>query len=283
MNVDRAVITAAAPDQATLPLQRLVDQAGRETTALQLILQEVQDAGIEQVCLVICPGRRESFELAAGPFGRRLTFVEQDQPRGYGDALYRARNFVGDRPFLHLVSDHLYLSRGERRCARQLVDLAAAEECSVSAVQATRESQLPFFGAVGGTRVSLRQQLYEVSRVLEKPTPTQAEQELVVAGLRSGCYLCLFGMHVLSATIMELLELELRQASPGRNISLSPALSALGQRERHLALEINGSRYNIGVRYGLLMAQLALGLSGQDRDLILTELVELLAAPVIHR
>ncbi len=283
MYIDRAVITAAAPEQATLPLQRLVDQSGRETTALQLILQEVHDAGIENICLVICPGRRESFELAAGGFAQRLTFVEQDRPRGYGDALHRARDFVADRPFLHLVSDHLYLSRSDRRCARQLVDLAKAEECSVSAVQATRESQLPFFGAVGGTRVALRQQLYEVARVLEKPTPTQAEQELVVAGLRSGCYLCLFGMHVLSATIMELLELELQRTPGQKSISLSPALSALGQRERHLALEVNGSRHNIGVRYGLLMAQLALGLSGADRDLILTELVELLAAPVPNR
>ena len=51
----------------------------------------------------------------------------------------------------------------------------------------------------------------------------------------------------------------------------------LCQRQRHLAVELHGTRYNIGMRYGLLIAQLALSLSGRDRDQILTELVELLA------
>ena len=45
-----------------------------------------------------------------------------------------------------------------------------------------------------------------------------------------------------------------------------------------LALELDGARYNIGVKYGLLMAQLALALSGSDREEILAKLVELLAA-----
>src|ERR1043166_4204625 len=47
--------------------------------------------------------------------------------------------------------------------------------------------------------------LYEVSAVLEKPTPTEAEQKLDVPGLRAGHYLCFFGMHVLTPLIMELL------------------------------------------------------------------------------
>lgn len=277
MNIDRAIITAAAPDQSTLPLQRLVDRNGCEKTALQLIIEEVLDAQIDNICIVICPGMKSAYEQAAGPHSERLKFVEQDQPRGYGDALYRARDFVGDRPFLHLVSDHLYLSSTEEGCARQLVELASAENCSVSAVQATREVKLPYFGAIGGTRVPKTSRLYEVSRVVEKPTPTQAEQELVIAGLRSGYYQCLFGMHVLQPGIMEILESALSDTPKGASVSLSPALSVMASRERYLAMELEGARYNIGIRYGLLIAQMAIALSGQDRDQILTELVELLA------
>ncbi|MEM9643575.1 MAG: UTP--glucose-1-phosphate uridylyltransferase, partial [Planctomycetota bacterium] len=51
----------------------------------------------------------------------------------------------------------------------------------------------------------------------------------------------------------------------------------LPSRCRYLAHQVQGNRYNIGVKYGLLVAQLAIGLSGQDRDQILTEMVELLA------
>lgn len=278
MQLTRAVITAAAPEQSALPLQRLIDHDGVEKTALRLIVEEVLDAGIEEIALVICPGSRAGYEQAVGSHAARLTFIEQDRPRGYGDALYRAHEFVRGQPFLHLVGDHLYLSHESRRCVRQLVDVAREENCAVSGVQATRESELAYFGTIGGVPVHNRPRLYAVHRVIEKPTPTLAEQELIVPGLRAGHYLCLFGMHVLSARVMELLAAALRNAADGARVSLSPSLSLLAQQERYLALEVQGSRYNIGVPYGLLTAQLALALSGPDRDQILTRLVDLLAA-----
>jgi UTP--glucose-1-phosphate uridylyltransferase len=51
----------------------------------------------------------------------------------------------------------------------------------------------------------------------------------------------------------------------------------MAARERYLALEVRGARYNLGMQYGLLVAQLALGLAGKDRAEILAQLVELLA------
>jgi UTP--glucose-1-phosphate uridylyltransferase len=54
-------------------------------------------------------------------------------------------------------------------------------------------------------------------------------------------------------------------------------LALLAAREQYLALEIAGRRYDVGASYGLLTAQLALALSGADRDAVLTELLELLA------
>jgi UTP--glucose-1-phosphate uridylyltransferase len=115
-----------------------------------------------------------------------------------------------------------------------------------------------------------------VRRVIEKPTPTLAEQELTISGFRSGTYLCFFGMHVLTPGAMDMLA-ELAQRHPNRPIALAEALNELATRERFLACEIAGSRYNIGMKYGLLTAQLAFSLSGVDRDKVLTELVELLA------
>ena len=113
--------------------------------------------------------------------------------------------------------------------------------------------------------------------MIEKPTPTIAEQHLIVAGQRAGHYLCMFGMHVLTPTVLTLLQKSLDAAPAGYNIDLSSSLHQLAQAERYLALEIAGSRYNISDKYGLLLAQLAFSLSGDDRDLILTELVNLLA------
>ena len=58
---------------------------------------------------------------------------------------------------------------------------------------------------------------------------------------------------------------------------LRAALARLATQERYLACELEGRRYDFGVRYGLLTAQLALALSGKDRDEVLRGVVELLA------
>jgi UTP--glucose-1-phosphate uridylyltransferase len=276
MKIRKAVITAAGDQHARLPLQTLVDRRGEVRTALRLMLDEVVESGIDDVAIIVRPGRQEPYINAAGPHASRLTFFEQDNPRGYGDAILRAKDFIGDEAFLHLVSDHLYLSKTDRLCAQQLIDAAAKHECSVSAIQPTRENEVAYFGTVGGTPLAQSDNLYEVNTVIEKPTPTVAEQRLIVAGQRAGYYLCMFGMHVLTPTVLTLLQKSL-DAADGTTIDLSSSLNQLAKSERYLALEIDGSRYNISYKYGLLMAQLAFSLSGDDRDLILTELVNLLA------
>lgn len=275
MSIRRAVITAAAPDQKSLPLQTLVDQQGQSKSALELILEECVDAGAEEICVIVCPGSGEIFARAAGQHANRLTFVEQANPRGYGDALFRAKSFVGDEPFLHLVSDHVYISHGQVGCAKQVVELANQESCAVSAVQETRENRLPYFGTIGGIRDGNRDDVYAVKSVVEKPTPTRAEQDLIVAGLRASHYLCLSGMHVLTPGVMEILEEQI--SSTEGSVQLSGALHSTAQRERYLALRVQASRYNIGEKYGLLKSQLALALSGKDRDNILAEMLQLVA------
>lgn len=274
MDIKKAIITAAG-NQPTLPLQTLVDRDGVQKSALTIILEEVLKAGIDEICVVVRPGDQNAYRAAAGAHASRVQFVEQTKSLGYGHAIYCAKDFAGNQSFLHLVGDHLYLSRDLKNCAQQLVEVAQAESCAVSAVQATHESKLPYFGAVGGKLVAGRQRLYEIEEVLEKPTPTEAEQKLIVPGLRAGRYLCFFGMHVLTPTVMQLLG-EMLQSATG-NVPLTNALSRLATRERYLALELRGRRYDIGVRYGLLTAQLALALEGKDRDEVLSNLVELLA------
>ncbi len=275
MEIKKAVITAAGRNQHALPLQSLVGRDGETKTALGIIVEEALSAGVQEIAVVVAPGDREAFRVAAGPHAARLEFLEQTEPRGFGHAVLAARGFTGDGPFLLLVGDHLYVSGSDRPCARQLVDMAVAHRCAVSAVQGTHESKLPYYGAIGGRRLHGQDSLYEVIEVLEKPAPTEAEQRLLVPGLRAGHYLCFFGMHVLTATLMDLLA---EGAAAAGNLQLSPALARLAQRERYLAFEVRGRRYDIGVRYGLLNAQLALALAGTDRDEVLSLLVELLAS-----
>jgi UTP--glucose-1-phosphate uridylyltransferase len=274
MDIRKAVITAAGPSQRMLPLQKLVDRDGQSKTALAIIVEEALNSGAEEICVVVYPGDADAYRAAAGAHGKRLHFVEQEKALGYGHAVWSARTFTGNEPFLLLVGDHLYLSGEKRGCARQLLEVAAAEACAVSAVQATHESKLPYYGVAGGRLAENRKGLYLVAEVLEKPTPTLAEQRLIVPGLRAGHYLCFFGMHVLTPAVMDLLGADV---AAGQTSSLSHTLATLANRERYLACELHGRRFDIGLKYGLLTAQLALALNSPARAEVLSLLVELLA------
>jgi UTP--glucose-1-phosphate uridylyltransferase len=275
MKITKAVITAAGEAQRNLPLQTLVDRDGTEKSVLHILIEEVLRARIEEICLVVRPGDEHAYKQVAGDYANRLHFVPQADPLGYGHAIYCAKDFVGKAPFLHLVGDHLYVSRTDKGCAQHLVEVAEVEECAISAVQATREHLLTHYGAIGGRREPNKKDLYRVETVIEKPTPTEAEQTLIVPGLRAGYYLCFFGMHVLTPTVIDILgqQLEAHQ----EKVWLAAAMRELAQREKYLALEKYDWRYDVGVKYGLLTAQLALALNGQDRDDVLSLLLSFFA------
>ena len=277
MNIHKAIITAAGKNQRSLPLQTLVDRDGVPKSALAILAEEATNAGIEEIAVIVSPGTEAAYAASAGAHARRMQFIVQAEPLGYGHAVLCAAPFTGDDPFLLMVSDHLPISRTGESCVQQLIATATAEKCAVSAVQATHESKLPLYGCLGGHRVQGRDRLYEVDAVIEKPTPTQAEQKLVVPGLRAGHYLCFFGIHVLTPGVMESLDRRHSTRVGAATTDLSGSLAELARSERYLAHELLGYRHDIGQRYGLLSAQLALALAGEDRDEVLTQIVELLA------
>jgi UTP--glucose-1-phosphate uridylyltransferase len=282
MKITKAIITAAGRGQRNLPLQTLIDRDGQQKSILSVIIEEVARAGISDMCFTIHPEDERAFRSVAGDYSRQLSFVYQDEPRGYGHALWCARDYTKGEPFLHLVGDHLYVSRTRTGCAQRVVETAEAESCAVSAVQATREGLLPNFGAVGGKHIHRNNDLYTIENIIEKPTPTVAEQRLMTPGLRAGHYLCFFGIHVLTPTVMEILDHEISTMKDVHLPTISFALHELAQKEKYLALEMSDYRYNVGVKYGLLNAQLALALSGKDRDEVLAMLMEMLVLRERH-
>ena len=203
MNVQKAVITSANPADKHLPLQTLVDSEGKTRTALEILLSEIVSAGIDSIAIIIPPQEEERFRNAAGEYADHLTFLVQEKPLGYGHAVSLSKNFVGEDAFLLLVGDHLFHSLVEKSCLAQILEVAREENTCISGVQATHESQLPLYGTIGASLRPGNENIYEVSRIIEKPTPTLAEQELIVPGLRAGHYLCFFGMHILPAKALE--------------------------------------------------------------------------------
>jgi UTP--glucose-1-phosphate uridylyltransferase len=275
MQVKKALITAAGPDQRNLALQTLVDRDGIRKTVLEILISEARQAGIEEIGIVVQPADIDAYSNMVNN-DSQIHFIAQDKARGYGYAVLCGADFIGNDYFLHLVGDHLYVNRSTKACAKHLLEIAVQNKCSVSAVTSTRENLIPNYGTVGAKRIHPTNDLFMIDKVIEKPTPTLAEQKLIVPGLRAGHYLCFLGMHVLSPTIMNILK-QKSELSENEKFGLSEALDELANKEQYMALEKNDLRFDIGSRYGLLKAQLALGLSGIDRDLIQSELLEFFA------
>jgi len=307
MKIKKAVITAAARGERLYPVADTIQKAmlpvididGLYKPVIQIIIEEAFSSGIEEICIVCAPGDGERYQNAfqslrnnlvksfknvewankeadkIGQLINRVQFAEQAEAKGYGHAVYTAKDFVGEDPFLLLLGDYLYVSNLAKRCAAQLLELASRENCSVSAVNPTPEHQISRYGTLTGKQLPNQHGVYKIDKILEKPSLSTAELELQTPGLRVGYYLCFFGMHVFTPAIFELLEKQI--SLDGNNIPLTPSLQELAETEQYLALEVKGSRYDLSRKHGLLQAQIALGLAGEAHNETLTTLVELLA------
>lgn len=308
MRIKKAVITAAARGERLYPVADTIQKAmlpiididGLHKPVIQIIAEEAFASGIEELCVVCAPGDGQRYINAfaslrdnllksykgvdwareeAGKIDQllsRVRFAEQQEALGYGHAVYCAREFVNNEPFLLLLGDYLYISNVlQKRCAAQLLELAAQENCSVSAVNPTIEYQIGRYGTLTGKQLPGSAGVYQIEKIIEKPSLSVAELELQTPGLRVGYYLCFFGMHVFTPAVFEILEKYV--ARDGGNILLTPALQELAETDKYLALEVKGNRYDLSKKLGWLQAQIALGLAGQAHDETLTSMVDLLA------
>jgi UTP--glucose-1-phosphate uridylyltransferase len=274
MKILKALITAAGAQQRQLPLQTLIDQNRQKKTVLEILIAEIQNAGIKEIGIVIQEDDRSRFEEVLKLSGiSGVSFISQNNQLGYGHALLSAKDFLNNEPFLHLVGDHLYVNPKGKNIARGLIELAQNNKCSVSSVQATRENQIGNYGTIGAERIQNENAIFKIKEVKEKPTPTYAEQNLLISGLRTGYYLCFYGMHVFTPSIINILQSK-ADANPNAILGLSDSLNEMAQKEKYLALEQIHPRYDVGLDYGLLKAQLALSLAGKDREYLLSELLQ---------
>ncbi|HQY87166.1 MAG TPA: sugar phosphate nucleotidyltransferase [Tepidisphaeraceae bacterium] len=313
--VRKAVITAAGRGTRQYPASTavqkemfpLVDRDGLTKPVIQIIGEEAIDSGIEEICIITQPGEEkqyreyfrrlddnlvksfrgkdwailESEKLQA--FGERLHFAEQHTPEGFGHAVYQAKNFVKDEPFLLLLGDHVYISDVKDRCAKQLVRVYEQYMLEVAtAVQPTVERLLHLFGVIRGNPVDPSKGIYKAELIIEKPSIDVAREKLATAGLPAGNYLAHFGMHVFGPRIFDSLEYLIHNNIREKGeFQLTAAQEHLRQHsDKYWAVNVQGQRYDTGIPYGLMETQLALALNGIHRTEICEAIARILAMQV---
>ncbi|MBQ9985116.1 MAG: UTP--glucose-1-phosphate uridylyltransferase GalU [Oscillospiraceae bacterium] len=273
MKVRKAVIPAAGFGTRMLPAAKSVPKemiciAGKP--AIHYIVKEAVDAGIEEILIITSRGKsaiedyfdyspelesrleksgktqlvRELREIADMA---NVTFIRQKELKGLGHAVLHAKRFTGDEPFAVLLGDDIM--RSDVPVTKQLIDNAEKYGCSCVGVKSVETSEISKYCTLGVE--SIGERLFDVSELIEKPTPDKVLSNYAI-----------LGRYVLTSGIYDLLE----KAEPGfgGEIQLTDALNQLCRKERMLALDFEGERFDSGNICGYMEASIQLALANPE-------------------
>lgn len=175
-------------------------------------------------------------------------YVRQNMPLGLGHAVLRAKDLVGEEPFAVILSDDVIDSKVP--VLRQMIDIYERYSAdSVLAIQRVPRDQVSRYGIIKGKRVAER--VFEVQDMVEKPKSAKAPSDLAI-----------IGRYILSPDVFPVLEAT--RPGAGGEIQLTDAIRSLLTRERVLAYEFEGVRYDAGNKLGFLMANIAFALKDPE-------------------
>ncbi|WP_158806458.1 MULTISPECIES: UTP--glucose-1-phosphate uridylyltransferase GalU [unclassified Acidisoma] len=238
---------------------------------IQYAVDEARAAGIDLFCMVTGRGKtalidhfdvsyeleatlkaRNKTEALAGLEAMRLspgaiTTVRQQEPLGLGHAIWCARTFIGDDPFVILLPDDLVLA--ETSCTEQLARAYRETEGSVVAVIEVPPDQTNKYGILDIGSDDGR--LVEVKGLVEKPKPEDAPSNLSI-----------IGRYVLLPEVIG--HLSKMERGAGNEVQLTDAMAKMIGGSPFHGLRLEGRRFDCGDKVGFLEAQLAFALSRPD-------------------
>ena len=241
MKVRKAVVVAAGLGTRMLPASKVIPKEILpvvDTPAIQMIVEEAIASGIEEIIVVITPGRTlvldhfkpaEDWSAAreraratclrccARPSSRETHRAHQPQPLGLGHAVLQAREAVGNEPFAVFLPDDII--DAAKPCLRQMLDVAEKHDAPVVALLKVPHSEVSKYGIVEVKQAGDR--LYELTGMVEKPPPEKAPSDFAI-----------IGRYVLTPEIFDLIKD--RQARRGGEIQLTDALLALASGARFM-------------------------------------------------
>ena len=276
--VRKAVIPAAGFGTRLFPATKatkkelfpIIDRDGIAKPAILLIVEEVLEAGIEEVIIVVqeedlddfrrlfntqisienynkLSRRSQEYAKRILEMGMKVSFVTQSTQEGFGHAIYCTQEAVGDEPFLLMLGDHLYRSNGDRSCAQQLMDAYVQHGTNILGLRRTPEGQIANFGTVAG--VWLEENLVlNINEFAEKPTIDYARLNLRVPNLPDDEYLTVFGQYIIKPQLFTFLKEHIDHNVRERGeFQLTSALDRLRKEDGFLGVIMDGRRYDIGL------------------------------------
>lgn len=266
----KAIIPAAGLGIRFLPMTKVQPKEMLpvvDKPTIQYVVEEAIAAGITDIIIVTGAGKRaiedhfdkspelESVLKKQGKTKdlkeiRRISnmadihYIRQKIPRGLGDAIYCARNHIGDEPFAVMLGDTINISKVP--IVKQLMRVHEEVGASVLAVEPVAKEKISDYGIIDGSLV--RDRLYLINDLVEKPKAQKAPSNIGITGT-----------YVLTPGIFDCI----KETSPGTNgeVQLTDALKILRKKEKIYGYWFEGTRYDIGDKLGWMKTNFELTLS----------------------
>jgi len=248
----------------------IIDKDGFVKPVIMNLLEQLEESGIEEICLVIGEEEREQYEAFFSPLsqehlnklseekrayeekilaiGKKITYAYQKERKGFGHAVYQCREFTENEPVLLLLGDMIYESFEERTCSRQLID--AFEECgkTMISMQEVALKEVSRYGILCGTWEDSGETLLKVTSMVEKPDISYAEDCLRVKTKAAGeKYYCAYGQYVLTPEVFDVLEYNIaNNITTKGEIQLTDALDKVRENTGIRGFVFDGRVFDVG-------------------------------------
>ena len=270
MKVRKAVIPAAGLGTRFLPATKAMPKEMVpivDKPTIQFIVEEAKKSGIEDILIVTGKNKRSIEDhFDANPeleqdleekgktdllhltqsitnLGVNLYYTRQPHPAGLGDAILRARSFVGDEPFAVMLGDDLM--EDNVPLTKQLIDRYDKTHASTIAVMPVPHEEVSKYGVIDPDS-EIEPGLINVKAFVEKPDVEKAPSDYAI-----------IGRYLLTPEIFDILA----HQKPGRGgeIQLTDAIDTMNKTQRVFAHVFNGERHDVG-KHQLNMVYLTLKL-----------------------
>lgn len=269
MKIRKAIIPAAGLGTRVLPASKAMPKEMLpivDKPAIQYIVEEATKAGITDILVITNRGKGiiedhfdYSVELESVLEKRGKTdvlenvkapaklaniyYIRQKETKGLGDAVLRAKKFVGDEPFAVLYGDDVII--GETPAISELCQAYEKYNKSVVGIKEVSDEAIVKYSSLKVEK--LDENTYGVSDMIEKPSLEEKFSNFSV-----------LGRCVLDSEIFDILERT--PLGAGGELQLTDAMKEIAVKKGMIGVDFSGKRYDMGNKFGILQANIEVGL-----------------------
>jgi len=246
--IKKIVIPAAGTGKRFYPLTRAMPKEMLpilDKPVIHYVVEEAVKSGLDEILIIV--GHRKdaiinyfdynSMDEELDNYGIRdfpsIYFIRQKHPLGLGDALRYAEKFIGEEPFVVLLGDTIYVSETKKTVLKQLLDVYEEIKYPLIAIEEVSIDKIKDYGIISGKKV--KNNLWKIDYLVEKPEPDEAPSNLAVAGL-----------YILNNKIFDYLK-KIKKGKNNEN-QLTDALNLYVKENDLYASTFKGKRYDIGTK-----------------------------------